>query len=840
MKRLLFAGAFVLLVTALNAKETFDSKVILDQLERGQYAGAIERLRARVDNVDSDARAWVLLGDALRHSGQLDESRLALQRGLDLEQGVEIEALAGLAELGLLAADPALGVEYANRALRILSRKTTDIQDPQTLRAAARAAVLLGREDTKRFRDAVRYLKQAIALDDQRNGARIDLADLLLSKYNNAEASEFYVAAARLTPEHPRALAGVARSQHFDHASSVDGVVAHLVKTHPDYVPGLVLQAALRVEAEDFDRAASILAEALQKDPYSLDALSLLAGVYFLQGRDLAAQRVVKDVRERAPGYTQIFLTLAELAERNRRYAEAAEFALVALNIDRQAWQAHAVLGINRMRTANFGRARRALEMSFRGDPFNVRVKNTLELMDKIDRDFAKLRSDHFVLIAHKSEINALVPLALPLAEQAYAFYRERYQHAPSTPIQLEFYPKHEDFSVRTAGVVGIGILGVSFGKVIALDSPSASAFGPLNWGSVLWHEIAHSFHLSMTRHRMPRWFSEGLAVYEERRARTGWGGDLSPGFVQAFARGELPVASRMNDTFLRPKSSSQLVHGYFQASMFIDFVVRRSGFDVIRQMLAGFAEGLSFERVVENALGLPISDLDAEFVEFMNIQMRTAKVALHAPEGKASQYAQMMGSAERARKEGKLLQARDILLEAMQLVPAYADDDSAYWHLARVEQELKQQTEAAVTLESMLAVNADSLAAHQALASIYQDTGRAGRELNILKRSLFVQPFDLRVHRRLANIYEQDGRWGHAIQARSAVVGLDPSDIVDARFRLANALHRAGNHKDARTAVLHALEDAPMFEDGLELLLDIRSALSGNAAPEAGAGKTQ
>ena len=69
--------------------------------------------------------------------------------------------------------------------------------------------------------------------------------------------------------------------------------------------------------------------------------------------------------------------------------------------------------------------------------------------------------------------------------------------------MRIELYPSHADFSVRTVGLAGIGILGVSFGPVVALDSPSARTGSTGNWGSTVWHELAHSFHLGMTRNRV-------------------------------------------------------------------------------------------------------------------------------------------------------------------------------------------------------------------------------------------------------------------------------------------------------------------------------------------------
>ena len=48
------------------------------------------------------------------------------------------------------------------------------------------------------------------------------------------------------------------------------------------------------------------------------------------------------------------------------------------------------------------------------------------------------------------------------------------------------------------------------------MDSPSARKPGDFHWGTTLWHEMSHVYILTATHIRVPRWFTEGLAVHEE------------------------------------------------------------------------------------------------------------------------------------------------------------------------------------------------------------------------------------------------------------------------------------------------------------------------------------
>ena len=70
-------------------------------------------------------------------------------------------------------------------------------------------------------------------------------------------------------------------------------------------------------------------------------------------------------------------------------------------------------------------------------------------------------------------------------------------------PVQVEVYPDHEDFAVRTLGMPGLGALGVTFGYVVAMDSPSGRKPGTLPLGQ---HPVARvEPRVCSDRHQAPR-----------------------------------------------------------------------------------------------------------------------------------------------------------------------------------------------------------------------------------------------------------------------------------------------------------------------------------------------
>src|SRR5690606_21780643 len=135
--------------------------------------------------------------------------------------------------------------------------------------------------------------------------------------------------------------------------------------------------ARLEMEAEDYEAAAKAAERALETDPSSSGAMAVLAAVHYLADDRAAFDDVVRRALERNPRDTELYDALAELAVRNRRYAEAVEFAQRAVALDSTAWRSHGILGINRLRIGEIEAGRVSLERAHAGDPNVVWIQYT-------------------------------------------------------------------------------------------------------------------------------------------------------------------------------------------------------------------------------------------------------------------------------------------------------------------------------------------------------------------------------------------------------------------------------------------------------------------------------
>ncbi len=197
--------------------------------------------------------------------------------------------------------------------------------------------------------------------------------------------------------------------------------------------------------------------------------------------------------------------------------------------------------------------------------------------------------------------------------------YNKKYKMNLTGPVQVEVYPDHEDFAVRTMGMPGLGALGVTFGQVVAMDSPSARKPGDFNWGSTLWHEMSHVYILSATNGRVPRWFTEGVAVHEETQVSPEWGDRVSPDILAAIRDKKLLPVAKLDRGFIFPEYPAQVVVSYFEAGNICDYIKSHWSEDKLLDMVHSYAQRKTTPEVIQADLGVSPEEFDKQYLEWLN-----------------------------------------------------------------------------------------------------------------------------------------------------------------------------------------------------------------------------
>jgi tetratricopeptide (TPR) repeat protein len=616
----------------------------------------------------------------------------------------------------------------------------------------------------------------------------------------------------------------MARVRDFDGAPGVLELVERSLDANPNLAEARLFQAEILVAQEDFAEAARLAEGVLARNAASQPALAVLAAARYLQEDRAGFEEARRKALALNPRNAEFYNTVADVSVRNRLYAEAVDFAAQAVALDERSWRGFGILGLNQLRVGQIEAGRKSLETSFAGDPYNVWIKNTLDLLDTFPQ-YVETATPHFRLLVHGKESELLAPLLGELAEEAYTRLAERYRFSPAAPIRIEVYPSHADFSVRTVGLAGLGALGACFGPVLAIDSPSAREIGQFNWGSTLWHELAHTVTLGASDGEVPRWLGEGLSVLEERRARPGWGDDLGVEFLKALRGGKLLPIGELNNGFVRPTGPHQIGISYYQASLVAEWIEAQRGFPAVLDLLRAYREGRTTEEAFQSVLATTLEEFDRGF--FAHLHARYA-----GPLGGLAEFEKELAAGVALMQQKKPAEAQPRLERARALFPEYGGDNSPYWFLAMIHKEKGDRRGVVEQLTKLTAINERHYRAHVELAMALEDEGDRAGAAAALERALYIWPFDAGTHDRLAVLQGELGKPAGVVRARRSLVALDPVDRPEALYQLALALAEAGDAAGARREVLRALELAPRFQRAQELLLKLHRG----APPSTGA----
>ena len=513
------------------------------------------------------------------------------------------------------------------------------------------------------------------------------------------------------------------------------------------------------------------------------------------------------------PQYSNLYDILANNCERLRLYKEAVAFAREALLLKPRDWTAMSILGVNLLRIGEEEEGKAALDKAYEGDQFNVMTVNTLKLLDSFEH-FVRFDTTHFKVKLHEKEVAVLRPYVRELLEKAYDTLTEKYDFKPEGPITFEMYPDHADFEVRTLGLPGIGgILGVCFGKLFVMDSPTARKPDSFNWGSTLWHEFMHVISLQMTDHKIPRWFSEGLSVYEERKGFTGWGDKMKLDYLAAMKGKKFLPTAELNNGFTRPKYENQILVSYYQSSLVCDYIDQKFGFPALKKMLLLYKQGRSTADVFKESLGLSLEQFDEEFFKWVDDKVKNLDV---------KPFTELISSGQEALAKGDTDKAIEILEQAIDLYPEYTDEHNAYELLADAYLKKADKKAAIDILKKFAMYSETGYKSMVKLADLLQEQGDAAGARRALEAGIFIRPMDLEEHRKLGDLLLTLKQYGPAVREFETLLALNTPDKATAYYKLAESSFGQGNRQAARTNVMKALEIAPSYEPAQELLLKI------------------
>ncbi len=680
------------------------------------------------------------------------------------------------------------------------------------------------------------WFQQAMREDPDDVATLVRWGDLYANSHQDAEAMDIYREALERDASNPYAQLGAARVLAGGFDDAANAFLTPLL-TDPETADGakvgaLLLKARVGLENASRDAALAALdvaAEIVERNDWPpLQIYALRAAADLLA--NVTDSRWTEMSLEYNPHYGGIYAVPAHFYVITRRYRGAIDLYQKAVDIESGLASAHEELGVNLLRDNQVSRARKHLVTAHDQDRFSPIAVNTLRLLDSFV-NFTLINDPELpgddglipvTLRLHKQEAAAIAPYALSLTRDSIAEFTERYDFALREPVIIEMYPDHEDFAVRTAGMPGLGILGATFGYVVAMDSPSGRPPEQFQWGTTLWHEMAHVFTLEASDHLVPRWFSEGVSVFEEWRSGPNPGVHIPMSVYNAIQEDRFLPVAELDEGFLRPTYEQQVIVSYMQAGLVCQYIDRQFGAEYLRALLYKYRDGLQTAAAIEAVLGISPRQFDRDFNQF--VRSEHGAILDNLEDWQRTQL-----SVQQKLSAGDWSGTIELAKHLLDLLPQYVEPDSPYLALALAREELGQRPQALSALENFWRNGGYDPAALKRLGGWLHEANRTGDAIEVLQSVNLVDPLDHNLHGTLGDMLLEAQRAQEALTEYSIALALNPHDRATAYYRMASAHHELGNNLESQDHLLQALDVAPNFRPAQRLLLDLMRAGSDN-----------
>ena len=702
----------------------------------------------------------------------------------------------------------------------------TPLRNGDSLAIAAEAAWALG--DTNKANE---FFRLAVQEQPRNPHIRARWGRLFLSTHQPSQAAPLFREALLLDPELIHAKTGLVAALLSQPGAEARKLLEEIARDDPGNVEALLMQARLELETRNLDSADQLLDRALASADAQglapLDIYALKASADML--RDIEDSEWTKKALEYSPAYGDVFFVPAHYHLINYRYREAVEVLRRAVEVQETHWSAHSQLGINLLRLNDIEGAKKHLEIAYGGDPYDTATVNTLKLLDTLDEftdidtvamyrlpgDEGDDSSAPVVMRLHRDEAQYLSPYVRELTLKAVRSFSERYDFALKEPLIVELFPNHDDFAVRTVSTPGVGLLGVTFGYLLAMDSPSGRAPGEFHWGSTLWHELAHVFTIEKSDHRMPRWFTEGVSVYEEWSTGPLRGRHIPVDVLQAIAENKLLPVADLDSGFVRPTYPNQVTVSYMQAGLICEMISEFWGHDKLIQMLVEFDQRKDTTEAVRTVLGISTEELDRNLQQYIKLNFDSVL-------SQFDEWREILTSMHTASQSDQWTTVVALANQANEIFPEYVDRGNTYLVLHDAYEATGNHDRAVEVLETWYDLGGYQPDMLHQLAHRLRDQGRTDKATEVLESLNWVSPNNIDLHERLGKDYLNRGDNQLALREFQALLGLNPHDKSEVYLNIAYAYQNLNDKKRAKRNVLQALEHAPFFRKAQDLLVEL------------------
>ncbi|MBN2578444.1 MAG: tetratricopeptide repeat protein [Pirellulales bacterium] len=567
-------------------------------------------------------------------------ARLAFERGdyaaarSQAEEAVKKEPDQPLARWILAETDRAAGrYDEAERGYRRLIRyyNQHDVRDPEALRWIGRAAAQSARwnRQAEQFQFLVGELYPGmVELQADYWPAWYEMGLLFLEKHNPAEAMKAFGEAEKINPMSAEVHAALARCrlEERDYPRA-NAELTRALEINPRLLDAWLVKADLAWGSLEPDETREIVEKhLLPLHPNDPEMLGRLAACYLLldglrtEDTDSRFAKLLEKVLARNPRPGEFYFTLAMQLKGHNRQPAAEKYLREAARAMPKLPGPRAQRGLLLMAMDRVEEAKPLLKDAFAADPFDVRLHNSLNLLEVLER--MPLRETEHCRLRTAEEDVQLAEAAVEELEKIYPELCQRFGYTPPRKAPVDIFREtdgqtgHAWFSTRVSGLPFVGTVAASTGRLVAMVSPGEPDLAHrFNWVRVLRHELTHVITLQQTHFNIPHWYTEGLAVWSEETPRPAVWNRL---LIEHVPEGDLFNLRTIDSGFTRAKSSRRWNLAYCQAELYVDYMRQLGGEASLRRMLNEYATGRTTTEAIDRTFGRSEEEFERGYLDFM------------------------------------------------------------------------------------------------------------------------------------------------------------------------------------------------------------------------------
>jgi tetratricopeptide (TPR) repeat protein len=368
-----------------------------------------------------------------------------------------------------------------------------------------------------------------------------------------------------------------------------------------------------------------------------------------------------------------------------------------------------------------------------------------------------------------------------------------------------------------------------------------------------------------MSRSRVPRWFTEGLAEYETIIARPEWVRENDQELFEALRNDRLPALGNMSRAFTRAEELEDVGTAYYASSQILVMLADHYGHDKLAEMLRQWGQGKPSDQVMKTVLGKQPAELDHEFRQFAEQKLKrfSEQFMPMQRKGRVDRLVQEAKAAPKdVKKQLKLAltlfsngdqdRARGILSQAEKLEPSNADvrflraevdqhdhPEKSIALLSKMIEAHQDGYAARLLLGKLLAAGGDDAGAstalekaasfdpssatpHYLLAEIAHNRANDDAELASMRRLAELEQHENKVYRRLLGLLAGKKLWPEALKVGEVAIYTDVEGFQTHRI-YGEALAQTGD----RGRAIFELESAALTEAEPRELADNQTRLA-------------